>query len=59
MFKLFRRLRKDQKGAALPEYAVLLGLLLAISIGVLSSMGTSINTIFGTVNTYLTNAAAK
>ena len=58
MKNLLHKLVQDESGAALPEYAVLLGLVLAVSVTMLTSMGTSITAIFSKVNTMLTNAAA-
>ncbi len=50
---------KDESGAAMPEYALLLGLIAAIAIGTLSSMGTNINTIFSKTNSALASAASR
>jgi pilus assembly protein Flp/PilA len=44
---------KDEDGAAMVEYVVLLGLLLAVSLAVLTTMGGQINTIFTSVSTAL------
>jgi Flp pilus assembly pilin Flp len=55
---LLRNLHQDESGAALPEYAVLLGLVLAVSLATFSAMGASMTAIFSKVNTVLTNTAA-
>ncbi len=59
LLKLFRDFLKNDDGASMPEYALLLGLIAAISIGVLSSMGTNINSIFTNVNSSLSSAASR
>lgn len=46
------RLRRDEEGASLVEYAVLLGLLLAVTAATLTGIGTDVNTIFTNVKTY-------
>jgi pilus assembly protein Flp/PilA len=58
MKKLLHKLVQDETGAALPEYAVLLGLVLAVSVATLTAMGGSITSIFSKVNAMLTAAAA-
>ncbi|TWA99147.1 Flp family type IVb pilin [Bradyrhizobium stylosanthis] len=52
-----RVLRSDEGGAALVEYAVLLGIILAVTVGVFATIGSSAQTIFGSVNTLMSNAA--
>ncbi len=54
-----RKLIKDQRGAAMPEYALLLGLIAAVAVVTLTSMGTNINSIFTTVNGKLATAASR
>jgi Flp pilus assembly pilin Flp len=39
MFELLRRLHADDSGAAFIEYTALLGVILAVSLAVLSSVG--------------------
>ncbi len=56
-FQSFIAMTKDERGAVMPEYALLLGLIAAIAVGTISSMGTSVNPIFSAVNTKLTTAA--
>ena len=58
MLKIFRRLRRDQRGASLPEYAVLLALILGVSAATLTTMGTDITNIFTNVNNMLAPPAA-
>ncbi len=59
MIRSFFVLIHDERGAAMPEYALLLGLIAAIAIGTLSSMGTNINTIFTKTNSALASAASR
>jgi Flp pilus assembly pilin Flp len=47
---------KNEEGAALVEYAVLLGIILAVGVGVFSAIGTSANTIFGNLSTMMGSA---
>lgn len=56
MRNLMRKFRKDQDGAAMVEYAVLLGIITAASIAAIIGIGTSVATIFGTVNVALAAA---
>ena len=58
MVKFIMRLHKDERGASLPEYAILLGLVLAVTAGVLTGIGKDVSTIFGNVKTMLDNAAS-
>ena len=52
------RFRKDEEGAALVEYAVLLGIILAVTVTVFSSIGTNTKTIFGSLSTMMGSAAS-
>jgi pilus assembly protein Flp/PilA len=52
-----QQFRKDEDGAALVEYVVILGVILAVSLAVLVSIGTNANLIFSKVNTALATAA--
>ncbi len=58
MKTFLHKLANDESGAALPEYAILLGLILAVAVGVLTGMGGSISQIFSKVSTNLASAAA-
>ena len=53
-----RQFRKDEDGAALVEYVIILGLILAVSLVVLGSIGNNANLIFTAVNNALAAAAA-
>jgi pilus assembly protein Flp/PilA len=48
---------REEEGAALVEYAVLLGIILAVTVGVFSSIGGSTSTIFGALSTMMGSAA--
>jgi Flp pilus assembly pilin Flp len=46
-------LAANRRGAALPEYALLLGLFLAVVVGLVTGMGSHLQSIFGKANTEL------
>ena len=48
---------KDEEGAALVEYAVILGIILAVTVGVMSSIGSSAFTIFTSLSSMMSSAA--
>jgi pilus assembly protein Flp/PilA len=48
---------RDEEGAALVEYAVILGIILAVTVAVMSSIGSSANTIFTSLSTMMGSAA--
>jgi Flp pilus assembly pilin Flp len=52
-----RTLKKDESGASFVEYTVLLGVILAVSIVILSNVGSYANTIWTTVSGEMSNAA--
>ena len=52
-WKLMRRLRQDENGAALIEYTVLLGILVVAVIGTIGLVGTWIATQWTTLQTTL------
>ena len=49
LFLLINRLRRDEGGAALVEYGLLIGLIAVICIGVITIVGTQISTLFSAV----------
>ncbi len=51
--------RRDDKGATLVEYGLLVGLIAIVSIAVITTLGTSIKGIFTTIATAVDGAAAK
>ena len=48
---------KNEEGAALVEYAVILGIILAVTVAVMSSIGSSANKIFTSLSTMMATAA--
>jgi pilus assembly protein Flp/PilA len=50
IFQLINRFRKDEEGAALVEYGMLVGLIAVVCIGAVTLLG-------GTINNILTNVA--
>jgi pilus assembly protein Flp/PilA len=51
--------RKDQRGASLVEYSLLLGLVAMAAILFISGVGTSVNTIWESTNTVMGTAATN
>ena len=48
---------KNEEGAALVEYAVILGIILAVTVAVMSNIGSSANSIFTQLSTMMSSAA--
>lgn len=46
MFKRVKKFRKDESGAALAEYGILVALIAAIAVGAVSLLGTQVNDAF-------------
>lgn len=53
-----RALVKDEEGASAVEYGLILGLIAVAIVGILLTMGTSLQDIFGAADTELGTAAA-
>lgn len=53
MTKLIAKFRKDESGAAMVEYAVIMGLILAVAGGTLAAIGGDVSTVFGKVDALL------
>ena len=53
MIKFFKDLCKDDAGATMVEYGIMVALVAAVCIGAVTSIGTSVNTAFGTLVTAL------
>jgi pilus assembly protein Flp/PilA len=53
MSKLIKRFRRDEKGAALVEYGLLVGLIAAVCIGVVTITGTDVRAVFTAINAAL------
>lgn len=52
------RLNRDHSGAALVEYALLIALIAAVSIVILTALGGSIEGLFTSVNSSISNASS-
>jgi pilus assembly protein Flp/PilA len=50
MRKLITRFSKNEEGAALVEYGMLVGLIACVCIAAVGVLGTTINTVFGDIN---------
>ncbi len=50
MLKLLRKFLQNEDGASMVEYTVLLGLMLAVTIGVLTTVGGNLDTIWDAVD---------
>ena len=57
MSKFLKNFAKDEEGAALAEYAVLLAIVLALGIGALTTFSTQIGAVFTAMTTPLATAA--
>jgi pilus assembly protein Flp/PilA len=49
MLRLIDRFRRDERGAALVEYAILVGLIAVICIAAVAIVGTQVSTAFSTI----------
>jgi pilus assembly protein Flp/PilA len=49
IFKLISKLGKDQEGAALVEYGLLIGLIAAVCIAAVTLLGTNVSTMLNSV----------
>jgi pilus assembly protein Flp/PilA len=56
MRKLMNRFAKDDEGAALVEYGILVGLIAVVCIGAVQLLGNTINGVFTTINVDLSGA---
>jgi pilus assembly protein Flp/PilA len=56
MRKLVSRFVKNDEGAALVEYGILVGLIAVVCIGAVTLLGTTIDGVFDTINVDLTTA---
>ncbi|WP_343562726.1 Flp family type IVb pilin [Kiloniella sp. b19] len=57
--KLFNEFLKDESGATAIEYGLIAALVSVAAIGALQAMGGSLQSIFGVVDTELTNASTS
>lgn len=56
MFKFLKNIRRNEEGATAIEYGLIAALIAIALIGTLTSVGGSLTTLFGTVETELTTA---
>ena len=47
---------RDENGAAMVEYAILLGLIAIVSIGIITTLGTNVSAVFNQINTSISAA---
>lgn len=59
MFGNLKNLLKDESGATAIEYGLIAALVSVAAIGALTAMGSSLNTMFGTVSTQLKTAVGS
>jgi pilus assembly protein Flp/PilA len=59
MFGNLMNLLKDESGATAIEYGLIAALVSVAAIGALTAMGSSLNTMFGTVSTKLQGAVSS
>jgi pilus assembly protein Flp/PilA len=53
MFKTFRQVARDEQGAALVEYGLLVGLIAVVALTAVTSLGTTVKAAFCDINTVL------
>ncbi len=58
MFRLFRRLRKDNRGATAIEYGLIAAIISIAGVVSFIAMGDSLNRIFDTISTAINSNAA-
>jgi pilus assembly protein Flp/PilA len=49
MYKLVNRFRRDEEGAALAEYALLVALIAVVCVVGVTALGTSVSAVFSTI----------
>jgi pilus assembly protein Flp/PilA len=47
---LYRALHRDDRGATAVEYGLMVGLIAAVIVGIVTTLGGKLNTLFGTVS---------
>ncbi|TDI63282.1 MAG: Flp family type IVb pilin [Alphaproteobacteria bacterium] len=57
MFKLIRKLRRDEEGATAIEYGLIAALISVAAIIAMQALGTSLNNIFNTISGKMDSAA--
>jgi pilus assembly protein Flp/PilA len=56
MFRLFRRLRKDEDGATAIEYGLIAGLISVVIITTITMVGSNLESVFNFISSTLDNA---
>ncbi|MCH7630585.1 MAG: Flp family type IVb pilin [Proteobacteria bacterium] len=59
MFKLLRKLRKDEKGATAIEYGLIAALISVAAIVAMQAIGTSLSSLFTSVSSDLSGAVGS
>ena len=59
LFKMIRKLKKNESGATAIEYGLIAALIAVAAITAFSAVGTSLQNTFNTVSTKLDNASAS
>ena len=59
MIKKIQNFLREDEGASAVEYGLIVGLIAVVIVGVLTSTGGSLNTLFTSVSTKLSTAAAR
>lgn len=59
MLKNIQKFLRDEEGASAVEYGLIVGLIAVVIVGVLTSTGGSLSTLFTKIQTQLSNAAAR
>ncbi len=53
MFKVLANVLRDDEGATMVEYGIMVALIAAVCIGVITTLGTKVSGAFNTINTSL------
>ena len=56
MLNILKTLARDEEGAAMVEYAILLGLIAIVSIGIITTLGTNVSGVFNQINNSMAKA---
>jgi len=58
MKALFKRFVREEEGQDLIEYALLAGFISLVAIAAITALGTGLNSVYGNINTTVTNIPA-
>jgi len=56
MRTFFQMLKSDRKGATAIEYGLIAGLIAVVIVGAITTVGTDLNTLFGTIGSKVNSA---